>query len=34
MGDYHGHYLKKDVMFSADVLEKFIATYLNYGLEK
>ena len=34
MGDYHDHYLKKDVFLSADVLEKFIAPYLKfYGLD-
>ena len=34
MGDYHNHYLKKDVLLSADVFEKFIATYLKfYGLD-
>ena len=33
MGDYHDHYLKKDVLLSADVFEKFIDTYLKfYGL--
>ena len=33
MGDYHDHYLKKDVLLLADVLEKFIGTYLKfYGL--
>ena len=26
MGDYHDHYLKKDVLLSADVFEKFINT--------
>ena len=30
MGDYHGHYLKKDVLFMADVLEKVIATCLKF----
>ena len=25
MGDYHNHYVKKDVLLSADVFEKFIA---------
>ena len=33
VGDYHDHYLKKDVLFMADVSEKFIDTCLkNYGL--
>ena len=33
MGDYHDHYLKKDVLLLADVLENFIGTYLKfYGL--
>ena len=30
MGDYHDHYLKKDVWLSADVFEKFIATCLKF----
>ena len=30
MGDYHDHYLKKDVLLLADVLEKFIGTYLKF----
>ena len=30
MGDYHNHYLKKDVLLSADVFEKFIDTCLKY----
>ena len=30
MGDYHGHYLKKDVLLLADVFEKFIDTCLKY----
>ena len=29
MGDYHDHYLKKDVLLLADVFEKFIGTCLN-----
>ena len=34
MGDYHDHYLKKDVLLSVDVFEKFIATYLKlHGLD-
>ena len=34
MGDYRGHYLKKDALLSADVFEKFIATCLKYyGLD-
>ena len=34
MGDYHNHYLKKDVLFLADVFEKFIDTWLKcYGLD-
>ena len=30
MGDYHDHYLEKDVLFLADVYEKFINTCLKY----
>ena len=30
MADYHDHYLKKDVLFLADVFEKFIGTCLNF----
>ena len=30
MGDYHDHYLKKDVLLSADVFEKFISTCLKF----
>ena len=30
MGDYHDHYLKKDVFLLADVFEKFIDTCLKY----
>ena len=34
MGDYHDHYLKKDVLLSVDVFEKFIETCLRfYGLD-
>ena len=34
MGDYHAHYLKKDVLLLADVFERFISTCLNfYGLD-
>ena len=34
MGDYHDHYLKKDVLLSADVFKTFIATCLKfYGLD-
>ena len=30
MGDYHDHYLKKDVLLLADVFERFIATCLKF----
>ena len=34
MGDYHDHYLEKDVLLLADVFEKFIGTSLKYyGLD-
>ena len=34
MGDYHDHYLKKDVLQLADVFEKFISVCLKYyGLD-
>ena len=29
MGDYHDHYLKKDVLLLADVFERFIDTCLK-----
>ena len=29
-GDYHDHYLKKDVLFLADISEKFIGTCLKF----
>ena len=33
MGNYHNHYLKKDVSLLVDVFEKFIDTCLKfYGL--
>ena len=33
MGDYHGHYLKKDVLLLTDVFEKFIDLCMKfYGL--
>ena len=31
MGDYHDHYLKKDVLLLADTFEKFIDTCLKYN---
>ena len=35
MGDYHDHYLKKDVLLLADVFEKFIDMCLKfYGLDR
>ena len=34
MGDYHNHYVKKDVLLSVDIFEKFIATCQKfYGLD-
>ena len=34
MGDYHDHYLKKDVLLLADVFKKFIDICLEfYGLD-
>ena len=30
MGDYHKHYLKKDVLLLADVFKRFISTCLKY----
>ena len=34
MGDYHDHYLKKDVLLVTDVFEKFIdACSKFYGLD-
>ena len=34
LGDYHNHYLKKDVLSSADIFEKFIDMCLKrYGLK-
>ena len=34
MGDYHDHYLKKDILLLADFFEKFIDTCLKYyGLD-
>ena len=30
MGDYHDHYLKKDVLLLADVFENISATFLKY----
>ena len=34
IGDYHDHYLKKDVLLLADILEKFIDICLKfYGLD-
>ena len=34
MGDYHNHYLEKDVLLLADVFEKFIDTCVKFcGLD-
>ena len=33
MDDYHDHYLKKDVLLSADVFEKFVTILKFYGLD-
>ena len=34
MGNYHDHYLKKDVLLLVDVFEKFIDTWLKFcGLD-
>ena len=30
MGDYHDHYLKKDILLLANVFEKFIETHLKF----
>ena len=30
MGDYHDHYLKKDILSLADLFEKFIGTCLKF----
>ena len=30
MGDYHDHYLKKDVVLLTDVFKKFIDTWLKF----
>ena len=32
MGNYHNHYLKNDVLLSADVFEKFIAICLKFNM--
>ena len=29
MGDYHDHYLEKDLLLLADIFQKFIDTCLN-----
>ena len=30
MGDYHDHYLKKDVLLMVDIFEKFMDTSLKF----
>ena len=32
MGDYHDHYLKKDVLLLADVFEKIISTSIKHQI--
>ena len=34
MGDYHNHYLKKDVLLLVDVFEKFINTCCSPGFSQ
>ena len=31
MGDYHDHYLKKEVFLLADVFGKFVDTWIKLG---
>ena len=33
MGDYHDHYLRKNVLLLADVFGRFIGIFLKYGLD-